>query len=206
MLMNILLVEDDLDLGNGVRIALLDRGISVVWVRRFDDAQRALANEGCDLVLLDLGLPDGDGLNLLAQLRREKGGPPVLILTARDALTDRIHGLDSGADDYLVKPFALEELLSRIRALARRCFGFEGDTLEVRGLSIHEPTMRVTVEGRVAVPAGGGEVATAPRAPAMVEGQLPSEIGGACVFLASPAAGYVTAIALPVDGGVSNAF
>jgi len=148
--MNILLVEDDLDLGNGVRIALLDQGMSVVWVRRFDDAQRALANDGCDLVLLDLGLPDGDGLNLLAHLRREKHGPPVLILTARDRLADRIRGLDSGADDYLVKPFALAELLSRVRALARRSFGFEGDTLEVRGLSIHEPTMRVTVEGCVA--------------------------------------------------------
>jgi two-component system response regulator QseB len=148
MTIDVILVEDDLDLGSGVRIALTDQGMNTVWVRRFEDAQRLLDSDCCDLVLLDLGLPDGNGLNLLTRLRQEKRDLPVLILTARDALADRLQGLDNGADDYLVKPFALAELLSRVRALARRAYGFEGETLELRGLSIHVPTMRVTVDGR----------------------------------------------------------
>ena len=143
--MNILLVEDDLELGNGVRIALQDQAMQVVWVRRLSEAQQQLETVAFDVVLLDLGLPDGDGLELLTRLRRERHTTPVLILTARDALDDRLHGLDSGADDYLVKPFALAELLSRVRALARRSFGMVGETLEVRGLSMHLPTMRVSV-------------------------------------------------------------
>lgn len=143
--MNILLVEDDLELGNGIRIALQDQAMQVVWVRRLSEAQRQMEDLAFDVVLLDLGLPDGDGIELLTRLRRERQTTPVLILTARDALDDRLHGLDSGADDYLVKPFALAELLSRVRALARRSFGMVGETLEVRGLAMHLPTMRVTV-------------------------------------------------------------
>ena len=146
--MKILLVEDDLDLGNGVRIALSDQGMEVLWVRTLDDALRLLEHDSCDLVLLDLGLPDGDGLHLLSRLRRDKSALPVLILSARDALDDRVRGLDSGADDYLVKPFVLAELLSRVRALARRSYGFDGDTIEVRGLQMHMPTRRVSVAGR----------------------------------------------------------
>ncbi len=146
--MKILLIEDDLDLGNGVRIALSDRGMEVVWVRTLDDAGRALEQAGCDLVLLDLGLPDGDGMQLLARLRREKSALPVLILSARDALADRLSGLDGGADDYLVKPFVLDELLSRVRALARRSYGFDGDAIKVRALLLHAPTRRVSVAGR----------------------------------------------------------
>jgi two-component system, OmpR family, response regulator QseB len=147
--MNILLVEDDLELGNGVRIALADQGFSVVWVRRLIDAEHELAVSLTDLVLLDLGLPDGDGLSLLKKLRRELQTLPVLILTARDALDDRLTGLDCGADDYLVKPFALAELLSRIRALARRSFGFEGEAITLRGLVLMEATQRTTVDGAV---------------------------------------------------------
>jgi two-component system response regulator QseB len=146
--MNILLVEDDIDLGSGVRIALTDQGMSVTWVRRLKEALESLETVVHDIVLLDLGLPDGDGSTLLAKLRRERQAVPVLILTARDALSDRIHGLDSGADDYLVKPFALAELLSRVRALARRSYGFDGETIELREIALHEPTMRVTVQGR----------------------------------------------------------
>mgnify|MGYP001565579331 CR=1 FL=1 len=147
--MNILLLEDDLDLGNGVRIALADQNLDVVWVRRLSDAMRHLDTSSPDLVLLDLGLPDGDGLNLLAHLRRNNNALPVLILTARDALEDRVKGLDAGADDYLVKPFALAELLSRVRAMLRRAYGFEGETLELRGLTLHAATMRVSVQGQV---------------------------------------------------------
>lgn len=146
--MKILLIEDDLDLGNGVRIALADQGLEVVWVRKLADAACFLDTELCDLVLLDLGLPDGDGLQLLTRLRRERSDLPVLILSARDALPDRLRGLDSGADDYLVKPFELAELLSRLRALARRSYGFDGERLELRGLSLHLPTRRVTVQGK----------------------------------------------------------
>ncbi len=155
--MKILLIEDDLDLGNGVRIALSEQGMEVVWVRTLEDAVRNLDQGGCDLVLLDLGLPDGDGLQLLARLRRGRAqsggsgsgsGLPVLILSARDSVDDRTSGLDGGADDYLVKPFVLAELLSRVRALARRSYGFEGETIEVRGLQLHAPTRRVSVDGR----------------------------------------------------------
>jgi two-component system response regulator QseB len=147
--MKILLIEDDLDLGNGVRIALGDQGMDVVWVRQLADAEAALHAGGCDLLLLDLNLPDGDGLQLLNRLRRERQALPVLILSARDALNDRLRGLDSGADDYLVKPFELAELLSRVRALARRSYGFDGETLELRGIVLHVPTRRVTVQGKV---------------------------------------------------------
>jgi len=151
--MKILLIEDDLDMGNGIRIALTEKGMDVIWVRTLEDAARSL--DGCDLVLLDLGLPDGDGLDLLHRLRRDRtrddggGNLPVLILSARDALEDRLSGLDGGADDYLVKPFLLAELLSRVRALARRSYGFDGETIEVRGLVLHAPTRRVSVGGRI---------------------------------------------------------
>jgi two-component system response regulator QseB len=145
--MKILLIEDDLDLGNGVRIALANQGMEAIWVRTLDDARRQLETTGCDLVLLDLGLPDGDGISLLSHIRRVRQGLPVLILSARDALSDRLRGLDGGADDYLVKPFELAELLSRVRALARRSYGFDGEAVEIRGLSLHAPTRRVAVQG-----------------------------------------------------------
>ncbi len=146
--MRLLLVEDDLDLGNGIRIALADQGLDVVWVRRLDDARRELASGLFDMAILDLGLPDGDGLELLQTQRRNRQRLPVLILSARDSLNDRLQGLDHGADDYLVKPFALAELLSRVRALARRSYGLDDETLRLRGLALHEPTRRASVEGR----------------------------------------------------------
>jgi len=147
--MNVLLVEDDMNLGNGVRIALGDQGMSVVWVRRLEDATRAVEAGACDLMVLDLGLPDGDGLSLLTQLRRDGQTLPVLILTARDGLGDRLRGLDGGADDYLIKPFALAELVSRLRALARRSGASSAETIELRGLRVHEPTQCVSVDGNV---------------------------------------------------------
>jgi two-component system response regulator QseB len=108
---------------------------------------QTLASSVADLVLLDLGLQDGDGLSLLAHLKREKLRLPVLILTARDSLQERLLGLDSGADDYLVKPFALAELLSRVRALVRRSYGQEDESLELRGICVQEQTLRVLVKG-----------------------------------------------------------
>lgn len=145
--MNILLVEDDMDLGNGVRIALADQGWNVTWVRSLADGLAAVEEAARDLLVLDLTLPDGDGLELLLRLRRRRDKLPVLVLSARDALDDRLRGLDSGADDYLVKPFALAELLSRLRALLRRSLDLHDGTLSVRELAVHEATRRVTVGG-----------------------------------------------------------
>ena len=146
--MKILLVEDDLDLGNGVRIALADQGIDVIWVRRKEDALHQLAVCAPELILLDLGLPDGDGMSLMAYVRQQLKGIPVIILTARGTLQDRLSGLDAGADDYLVKPFVLAELLARVRALARRSYGYQNEAVEIRGLSLHVPTRRVAVSSR----------------------------------------------------------
>lgn len=143
--MKILLIEDDLDLGNGVRIALADQGLEVIWVRRKADALHQLDLCVPELVLLDLGLPDGDGMSLMAALRQRLNRIPVIILTARGTLQDRLGGLDAGADDYLVKPFVLAELLARVRALARRSYGFDNEVIDIRGLSLHVPTRRVTV-------------------------------------------------------------
>ncbi|UTY59623.1 response regulator [Massilia sp. erpn] len=146
--MKILLVEDDLGLGNGIRNALAEQDMDIVWVRSRQDARQQLAAHRFGLLLLDLALPDGDGLGLLRELRGVRDGLPVLILTARDALHDRLIGLDSGADDYLVKPFALAELQSRIRALARRSYGANSDSLTLRGLHINLSSHRVTLEGK----------------------------------------------------------
>ncbi|MBK0015205.1 response regulator transcription factor [Kosakonia cowanii] len=146
--MKILLIEDDLDLGNGVRIALADQGLDVIWVRRKADALHQLDLCVPELVLLDLGLPDGDGMSLMAALRQRLNRIPVIILTARGTLQDRLGGLDAGADDYLVKPFVLAELLARVRALARRSYGFDNEVIDIRGLSLHVPTRRVSVSAR----------------------------------------------------------
>lgn len=146
--MKILLIEDDLDLGNGVRIALADQGLDVIWVRRKADALHQLDLCVPELVLLDLGLPDGDGMSLMAALRQRLNRIPVIILTARGTLQDRLGGLDAGADDYLVKPFVLAELLARVRALARRSYGFDNEVIDIRGLSLHVPTRRVTASAR----------------------------------------------------------
>lgn len=146
--MKILLVEDDLDLGNGVCIALADQGLDVIWVRRKEDALHQLAVCAPELILLDLGLPDGDGMSLMAYVRQQLKGIPVIILTARGTLQDRLSGLDAGADDYLVKPFVLAELLARVRALARRSYGYQNEAVEIRGLSLHVPTRRVAVSSR----------------------------------------------------------
>lgn len=115
--MRLLLVEDDSMVGESVRQGLRQDGFSVDWVRDGRAAELALGNNVYDLLLLDLGLPRKDGLEVLSTLRRQGNRIPVLVLTARDAVADRIKGLDSGADDYLAKPFDLDELAARIRAL-----------------------------------------------------------------------------------------
>lgn len=118
--MHLLMIEDDLDLGRALQQALKAEGISSQWLRRSADAPLLLDDPAIDVVLLDLSLPDGSGFDLLARWRRAGGLVPIIIITARSALEDRLVGLDGGADDFIVKPFATSELVSRIRAVMRR--------------------------------------------------------------------------------------
>lgn len=121
--MRVLLTEDDPMLGRAIEEGLRRNGFAVDWVTDAETAERSIALQRYDLVVLDLGLPGRDGLELLAALRRRGVGLPVLVVTARDALDDRLAGFEAGADDYLLKPFALEELVVRARALLRRAGG-----------------------------------------------------------------------------------
>ena len=132
--MYLLLVEDDLALGN-VLLRLLKPHYRVDWVRSLEQAKAHLKATDYSLLLLDLGLPDGDGIDYLAQLRKEKSALPVLIVSARDTLDERVKGLDTGADDYLGKPFEPEELLARIRVLLRRAAGQASPVLTCGELS-----------------------------------------------------------------------
>lgn len=118
--MRLLLVEDDVMVASGMKLGLCDAGYSVDWVGSAERAEQALQSESFDAAIVDIGLPGMDGLELTRRLRSNGQAMPVLILTARDALHDRVQGLDIGADDYMVKPFELPELLARLRALLRR--------------------------------------------------------------------------------------
>ena len=122
-LVRLLLVEDDPLLGEGVKIALTREGYTVDWLRDGQQALRALATEEFNLVILDLGLPGLDGIEVLTATREKGITTPILILTARDAMPDRVAGLDHGGDDYLTKPFDIEELSARLRSLLRRSQG-----------------------------------------------------------------------------------
>jgi len=121
--MRVLLVEDDRMIGDAVYAALKDAAYAADWVRDGEQALLSLATHSYDLVLLDLGLPRRDGVEVLQQLRLQGNQVPLLIVTARDALEDRLNGLDAGADDYVLKPFAMSELLARARAVMRRKAG-----------------------------------------------------------------------------------
>ncbi|WP_062063631.1 response regulator [Cellvibrio sp. OA-2007] len=118
--MRVLLIEDDQMIGESVAESLKDSGYAVDWVKDGDAGLHAIASQQYDLLLLDLGLPRKDGISVLRSIRQQQYSLPVIVLTARDALEDRIAGLDAGADDYLVKPFALGELNARMRAVLRR--------------------------------------------------------------------------------------
>lgn len=147
--MRLLLVEDDELIGEGLQKALRHGGFSVNWARDGETAAATLRDETYELVILDLGLPDRPGLELLAGLRQQGNAVPVLILTARDAVSDRVAGLDAGADDYLLKPFALEELEARIRTLLRRQAGQPADGLWLRhgNLALNQRTHEVLYNG-----------------------------------------------------------
>jgi DNA-binding response OmpR family regulator len=139
----ILLVEDDLPLGTSLQRVLNDAGHNVVWLRTAADATRFLSQQSFELVVLDVVLPDDSGLSVLRWLRERGDATLVLMVTARDSVGDRVEGLDSGADDYLPKPFAIEELLSRIRVLLRRQRQQLSATWSLGGLQIDTARRRV---------------------------------------------------------------
>jgi DNA-binding response OmpR family regulator len=146
--MRLLLVEDDTMLGRGMRQGLADAGFTVDWVTDGHAAELALANGVYDLALLDLGLPAKDGMTLLAELRARRDALPVLIVTARDSVADRISGLNAGADDYVLKPFDLDELVARVRALLRRHAGAAGPLLECGGIVLDPVRREVRKDGQ----------------------------------------------------------
>ena len=146
--MRLLLVEDDSMIGAAAQQGLRGEGHTVDWVRDGREAELAVGNGVYDLVLLDLGLPRADGLSLLRKWRARGMEVPVLIVTARDAVTDRIAGLDAGADDYLVKPFDLDELSARVRAVLRRRSGRAESTIRIGDLEIDTANRQVRWKGR----------------------------------------------------------
>jgi DNA-binding response OmpR family regulator len=145
--MSILLVEDDKALAAGLLEALRKEGLAINHVATGADALHVIEAEKPDIVILDLGLPDMDGLTVLRKLRKHDTELPVLLLTARDTLGDKISGLDSGADDYLAKPFDMQELLARLRALGRRVNTAGANVINVGDVSLDAASQVVTING-----------------------------------------------------------
>lgn len=148
--MRILLAEDDPLLGDGLRAGLRQRGFLVDWVRDGEAAERELRAQAYNAMVLDLGLPRKDGLDVLGAVRRAHITTPVLVLTARDTVAERILGLDRGADDYVVKPVDLDELAARLRALVRRAHGQPQECLTAQDVTL-EPAARTVLQAGVAV-------------------------------------------------------
>ena len=145
--MRLLLVEDEQMLGESLRVGLDHLGFTVDWVRDGVLAEQALATDRFDAVLLDLGLPGQDGMVLLRKLRGQGDDTPVLVITARDRLEDRVQGLDGGADDYLVKPFDLQEVAARVRAITRRHAGHAAPVIECAGVWLDPARRQVRYAG-----------------------------------------------------------
>jgi two-component system response regulator QseB len=148
MAMRVLLVEDDELLGDGLRAGLKQTGYTVDWVIDGQSAESALTDNEFDLVVLDINLPRMSGLEVLRNLRKRGQTIPVLILTARDSIPDRVEGLDSGADDYLVKPVDLDELCARLRVLQRRSAGRSDPVIQYGDLTLDPAAHRVTVNNK----------------------------------------------------------
>ncbi|WIT13435.1 winged helix-turn-helix domain-containing protein [Paucibacter sediminis] len=146
--MRILLAEDDPLLGDGLRAGLRQLGFSVDWVRDGPAAERELRAEPYAAAVLDLGLPGLDGMEVLASVRRAGVSLPVLVLTARDAIPERIRGLDLGADDYVLKPVDLHELAARLRALVRRAHGQPQELLRAQGVVLDPAGRSVSLDGQ----------------------------------------------------------
>ena len=147
--MRLLLIEDDILLGKGLVKALENEAFSVDWSKNGKESKAMLNISTTDVVILDLGLPDIDGIDLLNQIRGMGFISPVLILTARDSTEDKIKGLNKGADDYLIKPFALEELLARLRALERRLSTVKTSLLQWGELELDSSKKLVKEQGRI---------------------------------------------------------
>lgn len=145
--MHVLLVEDDVVLADGISRILMGSGLAVDVVHSGSDADAILKHDNVALVVLDIGLPSMDGLEVVRRMRARGSSIPVLLLTARDSIQDRVHGLELGADDYLVKPFASPELVARIKALLRRSVP-KPQGLELGGLSLNTFTKRAEIHGR----------------------------------------------------------
>ncbi|WP_341938742.1 response regulator [Marinimicrobium sp. C2-29] len=146
--MHILIVEDDRLVGDGLQCGLEALGQTADWVQSAGAAESALDLAAFDAVVLDLGLPDEDGLTALGRWRRQGKDVPVLVLTARDAVPERIQGLNKGADDYLTKPFDLEELVARLHSLVRRASGRSSNVMRYGALVFDPTTLEVTLEDR----------------------------------------------------------
>jgi DNA-binding response OmpR family regulator len=146
--MKILIVEDQRKLGLFLKQAFIERAYTATWVGSCSEAREALCETSYDVIVLDLGLPDGDGLTLLREWRSAGFTEPVLILSARDAVEDRIGGLDVGADDYLPKPFSLEELLARLRSLLRRQSAVKETVLQHQGIKLDLLSRIVQLNGQ----------------------------------------------------------
>lgn len=147
--MRLLLVEDDVMVASGIKLGLSNAGYTVDWVGSAERAEQALEKDSFDLAIVDLGLPGINGLELTRRLRAQGLTMPVLILTARDALHDRVQGLDLGADDYMLKPFELPELLARLRALLRRSQAATTAVLSMGPLEMDTAQRRVTLAGQI---------------------------------------------------------
>ncbi len=145
--MRALLVEDDRMIAEGMQSALKRDGYAVDWVKDGEQAADALRATGFDIVLLDLGLPKRDGLSILRELRSRHDATPVIILTARDDVRSRVGGLDAGADDYIVKPFDLDELAARMRSVLRRRSGRAEPVIEHRGIRLNPVSHEVSCKG-----------------------------------------------------------
>lgn len=146
-IMNILLIEDDSVLSDGLSHILSKGGFTVTPAVTAAYAEHLILAQDFDLIVLDLGLPDMDGLTLLRRLRQQKLTIPIIILTARDDINDRIKGIEQGADDYMTKPFELKELEARINALIRRCYGGFQSTIVIGALSLSTQDSQIYVDG-----------------------------------------------------------
>jgi DNA-binding response OmpR family regulator len=146
--MRLLLVEDDVMVASGIKLGLSNAGYTVDWVGSAERAEQAVESDSFDLAIVDIGLPGIDGLELTQRLRARGCAMPVLILTARDALHDRVQGLDLGADDYMLKPFELPELLARLRALLRRSQAATTAVLSLGPLEMDTALRRVSLAGQ----------------------------------------------------------
>jgi DNA-binding response OmpR family regulator len=143
--MKVLLAEDDAMIGENIQIALEGEGIRVDWVKDGAQAETALSAGEYDAVLLDLGLPQRDGIDVLKNLRTRKSGVPVLVITARDTVAQKVLGLNAGADDYLVKPFDLEEMIARLHALIRRARGTVESVYRSGEITVNPSTRQVLI-------------------------------------------------------------